>query len=168
MLAIRKLSSDDGPSFLALRQRALRDHPEIFTSTAQEWDVPVSHAIERIETNSVFGAFDNSNLIGVVTLALSARKATKQRHKAEIWSVYTIPEFRRKGIARALLQTAIDEARKRGLLAVTLSVADGNESALKLYEELGFICYGTEPDAIRMPDDGRLIDNHFLNLKLRS
>ena len=167
MVEIRKLFPNDGSSFLALRQRALRDHPEIYTSTAEEWNVPVSYAVERIQSNTVFGAFDGEVLVGVVTLALSARKAIKQRHKTEIWSVYTAPEYRRRGLAKAMMLAAIDEAKKLGFMAVTLSVADGNVDALKLYETLGFVRFGTEPGAIRMPEYGRLIDNHFLNLDLR-
>ena len=167
MIGIRKLVPDDGPEFLAIRQRALRDHPDVYTSTAEEWDVPVSPAVERIQSNTVFGAYDDNTLVGVVTLALSARKAIKQRHKTEIWSVYVAPEARRKGVAKALMLSAIAEAKRLGFMAVSLSVADGNDSALNLYKCLGFVRFGTEPGAVRMQQDGRLIDNHFFNLDLR-
>ena len=64
MIGIRKLVPDDGPEFLTIRQRALLDHPDVYTSTAEEWDVPVSHAVERIQSNTVFGAYDDNTLVG--------------------------------------------------------------------------------------------------------
>jgi ribosomal protein S18 acetylase RimI-like enzyme len=166
MITIRKLGVDDAAAFLATRQRALRDHPDVYTSTAEEWDVPVSHAVERIQRNIVFGGFVDDTLAGVVTLSLTARRATKQRHKAEIWSVYVAPEHRGLGIARAMMVQTIAEAKLLGFFSVMLSVADGNVVALKLYESMGFLRYGTEPRAIRLPENGQFIDNHFMQLDL--
>ncbi len=166
LITVRQLGVDDAAAFLELRQRALRDHPDVYASTADEWDVPVSHAVERIQRNVVFGGFVDDTLAGVVTLSLTARRATKQRHKAEIWSVYVAPEHRCLGIAKAMMVQTIAEAKQLGFLAVMLSVADGNLTALRLYESMGFLRYGTEPQAIRLPDDGRFIDNHFMQLDL--
>ena len=130
--------------------------------------MPVSHAVERIQSNLVLGALVGNALVGMVTVALMARPRLKQRHKTEIWSVYVAPEYWGNGLAKALMLLAIDEVKQLGFVAVTLSVADGNEKALRLYENLGFVKYGTEPDAIRLPETGQLIANHHLNLDLRS
>jgi len=165
--SIRQLVPADAETFLALRQRALTDHPDIYTSTAEEWNVPLAHAIERIASNVVLGAFIDGRLIGVVMLALIARRSTKQRHKTEIWSVYIAPEHRGKGLAKALMLTAIEEAKRLGFMAIVLTVAEGNNDALKLYEKLGFVHFGTELGAIRLPETGRLIANHMLQLDLR-
>ena len=162
---IRVLTAADAPAFLALRQRALRDHPEAYHSTAEEWEVPVAHAEARLAENLVFGGFSDGVLVGIVTLALAARPGRKLRHKAEIWNVYVDPAQRGTGLARRLMQDAIAEARRRGLAAIVLSVSAGNLPALRLYESLGFRVFGVEPGAVRLPD-GRSLDDVLMQLDL--
>jgi ribosomal-protein-alanine N-acetyltransferase len=47
-------------------------------------------------------------------------------------------EFRRRGIARVLLQAVFDAARERGMTIATLEVRFHNLAAITLYESLGF------------------------------
>jgi GNAT superfamily N-acetyltransferase len=55
--------------------------------------------------------------------------------RGNIVNVYTSPEHRRQGIARALVQTALDWSRANGLKSVILhSSAEGRP----LYDKLGF------------------------------
>lgn len=57
------------------------------------------------------------------------------------WSVrdlYVAPAQRRTGIARVLLQQAIDEAREAGARRVSLQTETGNTPALTLYAAAGF------------------------------
>ncbi len=55
--------------------------------------------------------------------------------RATILNVYVYPEFRRKGIARRLMQTTIDWCRKEGFAAVYLHAS---KNGRPLYEGLGF------------------------------
>jgi len=55
--------------------------------------------------------------------------------RATILNVYVYPEFRRKGIARRLMQTTIDWCRKEGFAAVYLHAS---KNGRPLYETLGF------------------------------
>ena len=50
----------------------------------------------------------------------------------------TAPEFRRRGVARALLAAAEDRARQLGLGRVSLETEVDNEAARALYESCGF------------------------------
>jgi ribosomal protein S18 acetylase RimI-like enzyme len=52
-------------------------------------------------------------------------------------SVCVWPAARRRGLGRRLIAAALDEAGKRGLRRVSLSVEDGNP-AVELYRALGF------------------------------
>jgi ribosomal-protein-alanine N-acetyltransferase len=47
-------------------------------------------------------------------------------------------QFRRRGVARRLLDATFDAARDRGLTLATLEVRIHNEPAIALYESLGF------------------------------
>ena len=55
--------------------------------------------------------------------------------EAYILNVYTRPEFRRLGVARALMTRAIAEARATGVSRIWLRASDEGRP---LYEELGF------------------------------
>jgi GNAT superfamily N-acetyltransferase len=55
--------------------------------------------------------------------------------RATILNVYTEPSYRRRGIARQLLQTIIAWCRREGLAGVTLHASDDGR---RLYESLGF------------------------------
>jgi ribosomal protein S18 acetylase RimI-like enzyme len=56
-------------------------------------------------------------------------------------SITTFDEFRGRGIGTTLLEHLIEEARARGLKAISLSVEDGNR-ARHLYERTGFTVVG--------------------------
>jgi ribosomal protein S18 acetylase RimI-like enzyme len=55
-----------------------------------------------------------------------------------IANVAVDPAYRRKGIARSLTTTAVEQARKRGIDEIWLHVRSENTAALKLYQSLGF------------------------------
>ncbi|NDJ76778.1 MAG: GNAT family N-acetyltransferase [Chloroflexi bacterium] len=80
-----------------------------------------------------------------------------------IGNVSVLPEYRRRGIARKLVQASVDYARSRDAKAVTLEVVDGNVPAYTLYaDKLGFepysgncqVVYETDalPDAVPLPE----------------
>jgi GNAT superfamily N-acetyltransferase len=56
-----------------------------------------------------------------------------------IANVAVHPDYRRRGIARALTSTAQEQARRRGGSGTWLQVREDNEPALELYLSLGFI-----------------------------
>ncbi len=167
-LEVRLCREEDAAAWLALRRRSLREHPESFHSTSEEWEsADVEQAAERLRRNRVVGAFaTDGSLVGGVTLALQARPGAKRRHKAEIWNVYVAPEHRGSGVARVLMERAISEARALGLEAVTLGVSSAAPAARRLYESLGFTAYGTEPCSLKLPD-GSYVDDLLMQLDLR-
>lgn len=55
--------------------------------------------------------------------------------RATILNVYVDPEFRRRGIARSLMQTILTWCKGEGLARVTLHASDAGRP---LYESLGF------------------------------
>jgi [ribosomal protein S18]-alanine N-acetyltransferase len=59
--------------------------------------------------------------------------------EAEIANVAVHPGFWRQGIARALLQTALDKAAELSFTRVMLEVRASNEPAQSLYRDFGFV-----------------------------
>ncbi len=58
--------------------------------------------------------------------------------EAEILTLGVIPEARRAGVGRALLEAALENARARGAAALFLEVAADNAVAIALYQQAGF------------------------------
>jgi len=55
-----------------------------------------------------------------------------------IANVATHPDYRRRGIGRALTERVMKQARAKNASAMWLHVRDDNPAAIKLYQELGF------------------------------
>jgi [ribosomal protein S18]-alanine N-acetyltransferase len=69
--------------------------------------------------------------------------ATRTRHGAEIESLAVLPRYRNRGIATALLKQTIRKARRSGAPAISLMVRRNNQSAIRLYRNLGFVRVAT-------------------------
>jgi ribosomal-protein-alanine N-acetyltransferase len=74
---------------------------------------------------------DESKLLGWAGLMTVAGSA-------QIFTVGTVPEARRQGVARRLVEAMLDEARRRAATEVLLEVRVDNEGAKALYEGFGF------------------------------
>ena len=59
---------------------------------------------------------------------------------AGLWGGSTVPEFRRRGVYRALLATRVQEARARGRRYITV---DASPMSRPILERLGFRCIGS-------------------------
>ena len=99
---VRALGVDDAPLLVALRREALQAEPFAFAASVAD---DTALAVESVrgflgtpDTQAVHGAFDGSDLIGMVGLARFTR--SKQRHKALIWGMYVTPRCRGAGIGR--------------------------------------------------------------------
>ena len=63
-----------------------------------------------------------------------------------ILNVATAPEHRHRGVARAVLNATLEEARDRRCTVATLEVRRSNEPAINLYRSFGFRAVGIRPN----------------------
>ena len=75
----------------------------------------------------------------------------------EVANLAVKKEFRRKGIAKALLNEAIEGAKSRKREFITLEVRPSNTAALGLYESLGFEKAGLRKGFYSSPVEDALI-----------
>lgn len=130
-MQIRPLTPDDAAPYRALRLRALREHPDAFTSShEEEAPKPVEDAARRLAAadHRFWGAFDGAALVGM----------------------YVAPEAAGRGIGASLLDALVADAKRQGLGLLVLTVTDGNDGPTRLYERAGFRSIGVEPGAIRV------------------
>jgi ribosomal protein S18 acetylase RimI-like enzyme len=106
-------------------------------------------------------ALVNDRIVGDATLHMGEGP---QRHLAWL-RIYVAPEFRRRGVARMLVESLVDVARKMGLHQVLAEVIRTRVKVIKLFEALGFSRELRYPDYFMVPD-GEVFDTDVLILRL--
>ena len=77
--------------------------------------------------------------------------------ETDMMNVAVHPDYRRKGIAEALVNGLVDALKAQGSHCLTLEVRASNEPAKMLYEKLGFSQIGRRPNYYRNPREDALI-----------
>lgn len=146
------LTDSDGAAYRKLMLEAYEQAADAFTTTALERSAePMSWWSMRLGSASALscsvGAWEGPELVGTVALQFSAKPKTQ--HSALVLGMYVKPKFRGKGLGRLLMRSAVEFAASRpGVRVLTLTLTEGNEPALHLYESIGFTVWGIEPLAI--------------------
>lgn len=81
---------------------------------------------------------EDGRIVGNVSLL-----TTKHPERYVVANVAVHPEHRRQGIARLLLEAALDHVERQGGREILLQVKEKNEGAIRLYESLGFLTSGS-------------------------
>ena len=163
---IRALNEQDAEAFHAMRLQATQNYPAGIVTTYEEearrTPEQSQARVRATEDEVVFGAFDGDKLVGITGLYRDPRR--KVAHKALIWGVFVDPGYRRGGVGRQLLESAITHARGMGLLQINLVVSEKNPRAQALYRSFGFVRYGVEPRGLCV--DGEYADDELMVLFL--
>ncbi|GFN31774.1 GNAT family N-acetyltransferase [Paenibacillus xylaniclasticus] len=168
-MEIRLLDSQDAGIYRELRLKSLKENAEAFLTT---YEIEKEKPIEQLEQNLkvtedrfTFGAFVDHELVGIVTFVREYHP--KLRHKGNVYGMYVASDRRGKGIGRALLELLIARARQCiGLEQMNLVVMSDNIAAIRLYEAVGFVRYGTEIKAIKSGE--QYWDEDYMCLRLTS
>ena len=70
-----------------------------------------------------------------------------------VTNVATLPEYRRRGVARALIERVLEN----NMDFLTLEVRESNSPAIMLYESLGFERVGERPKFYRDPEENAVL-----------
>ncbi|MGE7921170.1 GNAT family N-acetyltransferase [Viridibacillus sp. NPDC093762] len=166
---IRLLTALDAKSYWDLRLEALKNNPEAFSSSYEEAirrESPVENVLKNLSTEGTFtfGAFNDKELIGVVTLVQES--TLKLHHRANIFAMYVCPKFRGLGVGKALISTVINHAKSiESLEKINLEVITTNDNARHLYINMGFKTYGIEKGALKINND--YYDSEYMELFLK-
>ena len=113
---------------------------------AEELENPQAHFLTALVGETVAGYIGVQEICG----------------EGYVTNVAVLPEYRRRGIGRALLCAAIDGARARGCAFLTLEVRPSNTGAIRMYESLGFSVMGRRKSFYRSPSEDALIYTLFI------
>ena len=97
-----------------------------------------------------FGAFSEEKLAGYIGGRTIAGET-------EVFNVAVSPEFRRKGIAKALIEKFVETVREKETQVIFLEVRASNLPAIALYEKNGFVFCGIRKDYYSDPKENALL-----------
>lgn len=86
---------------------------------------------------------------GEADLPVGFALASGAHDERELLSIGVLPDHRRSGIGRQMVQMIIDETIRRGAARLFLEVAEDNEAAQRLYRSMGFFAVGRRPGYYR-------------------
>jgi RimJ/RimL family protein N-acetyltransferase len=169
MSRARRLTHEDAARLHVLRRDALFAEPTAFGASPEDCAFREPAAVEAHLTNpdrAVFAIADPDRPEHLVAMAGIIRETRKkQQHRSSIWGAYVSHSHRGRGLGRAVVEACVHHARTwTSVESVALSVSAESTAARALYESLGFVIWGTEPDSLRV--DGLEVGQHHMVLKL--
>ncbi|MFP3517622.1 GNAT family N-acetyltransferase [Pseudomonas sp. SIMBA_077] len=151
-MAIELLEPCHAKDYRQLMLEAYSLHPEAFVSSIVNREkLPLSWWEGQLddELSTVFGAFVDSQLAGLVGLAFEPWEDAQ--HKATLFGLYVSQAFRGQGLGEQLVQAVVSLAEQEPVIKVIeLTVSANSNAALALYQRCGFEQSGLEDSAIRV------------------
>lgn len=137
-----------------IREMYPDDIPEIVSIERLSFSTPWSETSFRSEIYSRYSVTRVAELNGVIAGYICVRHVADECHLLDL-AVH--PDYRRRGIARALLDDVIQELRIEGCRFFYLEVRSSNYAARKLYEKFGFNMVGVRKGYYVNPSEDAVI-----------
>lgn len=137
-----RLASEQDAEILARMQREFNDE---FDDETPQHDVLAERIRAHIASGEMYFLLAGEGPDGHAQVALhpTLYSAGPDAHLGELW---VRPERRGRGLGRALLEAALDEARRRGCDHFDLTTSMDDYAARGLYESAGFTNREGVPD----------------------
>jgi mycothiol synthase len=134
MLTFRRfIQGRDEEVWLKILNAAYREYDDFRPSTME--DMEKVEKSPNFDPSGRFIAEWNGELVGCVNAYVDKKREEK---KGFIRSLGVIPEFRRRGIGRALVEKAIESLRERGMKSVEAWTEKDRVACRSLFESMGF------------------------------
>ena len=164
---VRRGGPADAPAFLAYLRR-MGGETDFVSFGAEgieltEEEEAAYIAKTNARDNAIFLlAVAGGEIVGGLTFNGGTR--ARLRHTGE-FGVSVLREWWGRGVARALLETMLEWARRSGVVRkINLRVRTDNERAIRMYERLGFVHEGLATRDMLI--DGRFHDSLLMGLEI--
>jgi ribosomal protein S18 acetylase RimI-like enzyme len=139
-----------------LRLAAQRESPlALLSSHEDESQLDEQHWRREARCHTWLALFDFDRPVGLIGAIRDDEIPTTDRYLVSLWIE---PSYRRKGIARLLIEATVSRLRDEGVTAVWLWVFGDNLPAKRLYRRLGFVSTG---DRQPLPTDPSRIEERM-------
>ncbi len=166
--AIRLVPSDN-ERYARFRRYMLAEAPWAFGATPEDdiaLDLAYLESALAESENAIFAveAPNGSGELAAVA-GILRRKNPKFAHRARLWGVFVDRQYRGRGMGRVVVSAAIAFAKSwNGVAYIDLGVSANAPEALALYQSLGFIQWGREPETTQYHD--MRYDEIFMALRI--
>lgn len=133
--------TEDHISAVAALERICFSDPWSEQSVQSELDNPLSLWLVALDEGQTVGYAGSQTVLD----------------EADVMNVAVDPLYRRRGIARLLLNGLQSDLAKQGVRSLTLEVRASNEAAIALYQGLGYVQVGRRPNYYFKPKEDALI-----------
>ena len=124
----------------ALEKQCFSD-PWSENSVASELSNPLSAWLVAMDGDVLAGYVGSQSVMG----------------ESDMMNIAVDANYRRQGIAQALVEALVAQLKEKGNHSLTLEVRISNQPAIALYEKLGFAQVGKRPNYYRNPKEDALI-----------
>ncbi|MBB4565976.1 GNAT family N-acetyltransferase [Rhizobium leucaenae] len=138
-IVIRPASAGDLPTLLALYRHLNHDDPDMDSGFAEDRFA----AILAHPGMTIFIAFEGDIAVSSVTLVVIPNLTRRGASYALIENVVTHTDYRQRGLARALIKTAIARAWEKNCYKVMLLTGSKDPATLRFYANCGFTQHKT-------------------------
>ena len=131
-----------------LATQFVRTGLESYKDWAPDWEIPDIPPERHAMLSELFAsdetwillAYEGDELVGLVSLSLRVAVDADPAPPGTIrlWQMFVTPRLQGSGLAGALLDRALGEARRRGFDRMTLWAAEGAAQARRFYEREGW------------------------------
>ncbi|WP_239103983.1 GNAT family N-acetyltransferase [Microbispora corallina] len=136
---VRPMLDADADVVLAIYQAGLDSGDASFETAAPDWATFAAGRLPGLRFVAVDGA--TGRVAGWIA---ASRVSSRVVYEGVVeHSVYTDPAYRRRGVARALLEAFIAASEAAGIWTIQSGIFPENLPSLRLHESLGFRVVGT-------------------------
>ena len=96
------------------------------------------NALRDSKSHLVLVAEDMGKIVGVLKADIRERLFYSPSIEGAIVDFYVMPEYRRKGLGKMMLERAITMLRERGAQLITAEFPTQNQIAVNFYNKMGF------------------------------
>lgn len=139
-MIIRKMTLQDASAIADLEKLCFSD-PWSEKSIASEVNNPLSYWLVAEDNGEIAGYVGSQSVLDA----------------ADMMNLAVNPDYRRKGIGKALVDALTQHLMENNVIALLLEVRVSNLPAIALYEKLGFVQVGCRPKYYHNPREDALI-----------
>jgi len=153
----KKQPGRSGRLLRVMRESDLRDVLHIERrSFSIPWEEATFRGLMRRPSAELLVAEEAGVVVGYAVMWFAA-------DEAELGDLSVLPEARRRGLGRWILDGAMREAGRKGAAHVYLEVREANADARRLYEKAGFVNVGVRPSYYSEPIEDAILMRRSLD-----